>query len=208
MSFALVRGYHYSPLAAGLRLAIIPVTLGIVAPFSRTLHERLGVRTVLLSGMAVCLAALILLSMALMGMGARVHTVMISLAIFGAGLGMFIARNNSATMSAAPRDRSGEAGGLLNLMRVFGTSVGVAGASAVSSWRLAALTGIGDNTLAAWEEAVLGAVSDGLLLLAAFRADIGAAGSAAHTCFESRRLNKKPFESFPATIGRNSIKAG
>jgi MFS family permease len=174
MSFALVRGYHHSPLTAGFRLAIIPVTLGIVAPFSGGLHERLGVRTVLLSGMAVCVAALMLLSMALTGMGARVHSVMISLAVFGAGLGMFIAPNNSATMSAVPRERSGEAGGLLNLMRVFGTSVGVAGASAVLSWRLAALTGVGDRTLAAREEAVLGAVSDGLLLLVAFAVIAGA----------------------------------
>ena len=60
MSFALVRGYHHSPLAAGLRLAIIPVALGIVAPFSGALHERLGVRTVLLSGMAICVVALVL----------------------------------------------------------------------------------------------------------------------------------------------------
>jgi len=67
-------------------------------------------------------------------------------------------------VSAAPRERSGDAVGLLNLMRVFGTSVGVAGASAMLSWRLPALTGIGDRTLAAREEAVLG----GLLLLAAF----------------------------------------
>ena len=168
MSFALVRGFHHSPLAAGLRLAIIPVALGIVAPFSGALHERLGVRTVLLSGMAVCVAALILLSMALMGTGSSVHSVMIALAVFGAGLGMFIAPNNSATLSAAPSDRASEAGGLLNLMRVFGTSVGVACASAVLSWRLAAATGIGDRTLAASEDALLAAVSDGLLLLAAF----------------------------------------
>jgi hypothetical protein len=33
------------------------------------------------------------------------------------------------------------AGGLLNLMRVFGTSVGVASASAVLSWWLGVLTG-------------------------------------------------------------------
>jgi hypothetical protein len=118
--------------------------------------------------MAVCVAALMLLSIALTGMGARVHSIMISLAVFGAGLGMFIAPKNSATMSAAPRERSGEAGGLLNLMRVFGTSLGVAAASAVLSWRLAALRGIGDRTLAAREEAVLGGVRDGLLLLAAF----------------------------------------
>jgi hypothetical protein len=91
MSFALVRGFHHSPLAAGLRLAIIPVALGIVAPFSGALHERLGVRTVLLSGMAVCVVALILLSVALTGAGSSVHSVMIALAVFGAGLGMFIA---------------------------------------------------------------------------------------------------------------------
>jgi EmrB/QacA subfamily drug resistance transporter len=168
MSFALVRGFHYSPLGAGLRLAIIPVVLGVVAPFSGALHERLGVRTVLVSGMAVCVAALMLLSVALTGTGASVHSVMIALAIFGAGLGIFIAPNNSATLNAAPRDRSGEAGGLLNLMRVFGTSLGVAGASAVLSWRLAAATGIGDRTLAVSEEALLGAVTDGLLLLAVF----------------------------------------
>jgi MFS family permease len=167
MSFALVRGFHHSPLAAGLRLAIIPVALGIVAPFSGALHERLGVRTVLLSGMAVCVAALILLSASLTGTSNSVHSVMIALAAFGAGLGMFIAPNNSATLSAAPSDRASEAGGLLNLMRVFGTS-GVACASAVLSWRLAAATGIGDRTLAASEDALLAAVSDGLLLLAAF----------------------------------------
>ena len=168
MSFALVRGYHHSPLAAGLRLAIIPVALGILAPFSGALHERLGVRTVLLSGMAVCVAALILLSVSLTGTSNSVHSVMIALAGFGAGLGMFIAPNNSATLSAAPGDRSGEAGGLLNLMRIFGMSVGVACASAVLSWRLAAATGIGDRTLTASEDALLAAVKDGLLLLAAF----------------------------------------
>jgi len=168
MSFALVRGYHHSPLDAGLRLAIIPVALGLVAPVSGAVHERLGVRAVLLSGMTVCVTALIVLSVALTGTSESVHSVMIALAVFGAGLGIFIAPNNSATLSAAPGDRSGEAGGLLNLMRIFGMSVGVACASAVLSWRLAAATGIGDRTLAASEDALLAAVKDGLLLLAAF----------------------------------------
>jgi EmrB/QacA subfamily drug resistance transporter len=173
MSFALVRGYHHSPLDAGLRLAIIPVALGIVAPFGGALHERLGVRTVLLSGMAVCVAALILLSVALTGTSSSVHSVIIALAAFGAGLGIFIAPNNSATLSAAPGDRSGEAGGLLNLMRIFGMSVGVACASAVLSWRLAAATGIGDRTLTASEDALLAAVKDGLLLLTVFAVTAG-----------------------------------
>ena len=173
MSFALVRGYHHSPLDAGLRLAIIPVALGIVAPFSGALHERLGVRTVLLSGMAMCVAALILLSVSLTGASNSVHVVMIALAVFGVGLGVFIAPNNSATLSAAPSDRSGDAGGLLNLMRIFGMSVGVACASAVLSWRLAAATGIGDRTLAISEDALLAGVKDGLVLLAAFALTAG-----------------------------------
>jgi len=168
MSFALVRGYHASPLAAGLRLAIIPAALGIVAPLSGALHERLGAQIVLLSGMGICVAALILLSVMLTGTPDSLPPVMVALAMFGAGLGVFIAPNNSLTMNAAPPDRRGEAGGLLNLMRVFGTSIGVAGASAVLSWRIGVLSGIGNRTLTASGEAVLGAVNDGLLLLVGF----------------------------------------
>ena len=168
MSFALVRGYHASPLAAGLRLAIIPAALGIVAPLSGALHERLGAQIVLLSGMGICVAALILLSVILTGTPDSLPPVMVALAMFGAGLGVFIAPNNSLTMNAAPPDRRGEAGGLLNLMRVFGTSIGVAGASAVLSWRIGVLSGVGNHTLAASGEALLGAVNDGLLLLVGF----------------------------------------
>ncbi len=168
MSFALVRGYHDAPLMAGLRLAIIPVALGVVAPFSSTLQERLGLRTVLLGGMVVCVAGLALLGVGLTGSTASLPAVMAALGMFGAGLGLFIAPNNSSTISAAPGNRSGEAGGLLNLMRTLGTSLGVAGASAVLSWGLAAMSGIGDQTLGAPEQALLGGVHGGLALLAAF----------------------------------------
>jgi hypothetical protein len=50
-------------------------------------------------------------------------------------------------------------------MRVFGTSLGVASASTVLSWRIAAKTGISDRTLAVAEQALLGAVRDVLWLL-------------------------------------------
>ena len=42
------------------------------------------------------------------------------------------------------------------------------------SWRLAALTGVVNHTLAASEEALLAAVSDGLLLLIGFAIVAGA----------------------------------
>src|SRR6185437_11165351 len=66
MSFALVRGYHDSPLAAGLRLALVPVALGVVAPFSGSAAEARP-RLVMLGGMALCVAAVIWVRWSLTG---------------------------------------------------------------------------------------------------------------------------------------------
>ncbi len=167
MSFAFIRGFHDTPLAAGLRLAIVPLALGIVAPFAGWLQDRLGVRTVLFCGMAVCIAGLLLLSDALTGTAGDLTGAMVALGIYGAGLGLFIAPNNSATMSAAPRERSGQAGGLLNLLRMFGTSLGVAGAAALLSARLAAKTGSGAQTLGVPDTILFDGINEVLLLLIA-----------------------------------------
>jgi MFS family permease len=117
--------------------------------------------------MTICAVALILLSAVLTGGTASLAGVMMALALYGAGLGLFIAPNNNSTMSAAPGHRSSEASGLLHLSRGLGTSLGIAGASAVLSWRLAELTGIGDRTLGVSEQAVLRAVNEVLPLLVA-----------------------------------------
>jgi EmrB/QacA subfamily drug resistance transporter len=176
MSFGLVRGYHDSPLAAGVRLAITPIALGVVAPFSGAFYERLGPRKVTIAGMVLCLAALALLSMALTDMATGAASVMAALAVFGVGLGIFIAPNNSSTMSTAPSNRRGEAGGLLNLARVLGTSVGIAAASSVLPWRLTALTAeAGDRTLSASPQIFREAVNDVLPVLAVFAVVAGLA---------------------------------
>jgi MFS family permease len=167
MSFAFVRGFGDSPIVAGLRLAVIPVALGLVAPISGALYERMGARIVTTVGMTLCCGALGLLSQSLNGAGNGVAR-MGALALFGIGLGLFIAPNNSATIAAAPEERSGEAGGMLNLMRVLGCTLGIASASTALSWRLAALTGAGEHTLGVPTQTVLGAVNDVLWLLGAF----------------------------------------
>ncbi len=105
---------------SGARLAIIPIALGLVAPISGALYERVGVRILTTAGMALCTGAIILLSFVLGGVMGHRLALLGALALFGSGLGLFIAPNNSATMASAPDDRSGEAGGLLNLMRVLG----------------------------------------------------------------------------------------
>jgi hypothetical protein len=99
---------------------------------------------------------------------------MAGLAAFGVGLGLYIAPNNNSTMSAAPADKSGVAGGLLNLLRGSGGGVGVAASSAVLAWGLESASGIHEQTANAPEAALLAAVGDVLLLLALFGA-LGAA---------------------------------
>jgi MFS family permease len=102
------------------------------------------------------------------GTPASLLYVMAMLAIYGTGLGLFIAPNNTATMNAAPPARSGQAGGLLNLMRALGTGSGVAAASTVLGWRLEMSTGLMDHTANAPEAALLAAIGDVLLMLSAF----------------------------------------
>ena len=93
---------------------------------------------------------------------------MAGLVAYGAGLGLFIAPNNSATLAAAPTQNAGQAGGLLNLMRAFGTATGVASASALLAWRLERATGLHERTVGADERALLDAAGDVMLLIAAF----------------------------------------
>ena len=176
MPFVLVRGYGDSTFTAGVRLTALPVMLGAVAPLAGALCDRLGPRLLTVSGMLICVAALTLLFAVLDGAPASLPLVMLALALFGLGQGLFISPNNSAIMGAAPAALTGEAGGLINVVRCCGISVGVAAASALLTWRLAVLTGSGHNTLHAGPPQLLSASRDVIVLLVAF-ATIGAATS-------------------------------
>jgi hypothetical protein len=79
MSFALVRGYHDPAVVAGLRLSIIPLALGITAPFSGALCE-LRPRLVMLGGMAISLAAALVPTGTLNGGPRSLPSVIVALA--------------------------------------------------------------------------------------------------------------------------------
>jgi hypothetical protein len=175
MSFALVRGYHDPALVAGLRLTVVPIALGLVAPYAGALSDKRP-RLVMIVGMAFCGASAIALTRLMTGAPASLPGVMAVLAGFGVGLGFYIAPNNNATISSAPADKSGVAGGLLNLLRVAGTGVGVSAASTVLGWKLELATGVHGRTAGANEEALLAAVGAVLVMLAAFAA-LGAAAA-------------------------------
>ena len=173
MPFVLVRSYHDNVFVAGLRLAIVPVAIGLVAPVSGALSDRLGTHLLTVLGMLVCGAGLILLYFATNGSAAGLPAVMLAFAIFGAGQGLFASPNNNSIMAAAPAHVTGGAGGLMNVVRSIGMSIGIAAASALLSWRLEALTGRPANTLTAAPGILLDASHSAILLLFGFAAAAG-----------------------------------
>jgi EmrB/QacA subfamily drug resistance transporter len=139
LPFVLEQAYGGSSFTAGLRLSVIPVALGLVAPLSGALYDRLGARFLTVSGMLAALVGLLAVSFAL-GDG-RLILATTALALFGIGQGLFTAPNNSAIMASAAAGQSGQAGGVLFVMRSLGMSLGISLASVILAWRLPVLPG-------------------------------------------------------------------
>jgi EmrB/QacA subfamily drug resistance transporter len=110
------------PVAAGLRLTVLPAALGLVAPLAGRLGDVLGPRPITVLGMLLAAVGLLLVAAA----PGPSWLLLLELALIGAGLGAFTPANNAAIMSSAPREHRGVAGGILNLTRGLGTSLGVA----------------------------------------------------------------------------------
>ncbi|MBV9578844.1 MAG: DHA2 family efflux MFS transporter permease subunit [Chloroflexi bacterium] len=136
--FYLERILGRTPAEAGLLLTPIPLALGIMAPLSGALTDRFGSRLPTVTGML--LSALALLALALLP-DSGLPLMLVLLGVLGVGLGLFTPPNNSAIMGSAPQQRLGVAGGILNMTRSIGTSLGVALTGAVLALLLSALTG-------------------------------------------------------------------
>jgi len=111
-----------SAASAGLLLAALPISLGVVAPFAGKLADRIGARSLTTGGMLLTMVGLA-------GLAIVRHpevVLLVELAGIGIGLGAFTPANNAAIMLAAPPTRAGLTGGILNLTRGLGTSLGVA----------------------------------------------------------------------------------
>jgi EmrB/QacA subfamily drug resistance transporter len=115
---------HFIPRQVGLLVAVIPATMGVVAPIAGSLSDRFGTRIIAVIGLAILLFAYSSLSTI------NIQPSSLSLALrllpIGLGMGIFQSPNNSAIMGAAPPDKMGLVSGMLSLTRTLGQSTGIA----------------------------------------------------------------------------------
>jgi predicted MFS family arabinose efflux permease len=154
-----------TPAQTGLLLTPVPIALGLMAPVSGALVDRHGPVMPTVAGMLA--AALALVGLVVVP-GGMLPLTLALLALLGVGLGLFTPSNNSAIMGSAPAHRLGVAGGILNMTRSLGTSLGVAATGAVLAVRLAARLGTQvARTTDAPPTALLPSLHETLLFLAA-----------------------------------------
>jgi EmrB/QacA subfamily drug resistance transporter len=168
-SYALLHGWHNSVRVTGLKLALIPVAIGLLAPLGIALSHRWDTRMVGAIGMALCLAALF--TFVAIGFWFETESLapgLTAMFVFGAGLGLFMAPNSNATIAAAPSQHSGTAAGMVNLMRVLGSCIGVSAASSMMSWRLEQRGGRDSLDVLFSGRALLDAIESSLAVLVVF----------------------------------------
>jgi EmrB/QacA subfamily drug resistance transporter len=123
MPFYMQKVLGYSVALTGALLTPIPLAMAIVAPFAGHISDKHGPRVMTTSGMLI--SALACGALMLMGVSVQVPVMVTVLVLLGIGMGLFTPPNNSAIMGAAPKEKLGVAGGVLNMMRSLGLIFGV-----------------------------------------------------------------------------------
>ena len=108
----------------GLLLGAGPLVLGVVAPISGTMSDRLGVRSLTIAGLMILTA--VFLGFQLLSTDTAWWQYVLLAIPLGVGVGIFQSPNNSAIMGSIPREYSGVGGALLNLTRLLGQITGIA----------------------------------------------------------------------------------
>jgi EmrB/QacA subfamily drug resistance transporter len=113
----------YTPKHTGLLLMVVPLSMGLVAPWAGGLSDRYGSRGISLVGLLILLAGCLALSTLDRSSGPLGY--MVRVIPIGLGMGLFQAPNNSAIMSGVSRQRLGVTSGLLALSRTLGNTSGL-----------------------------------------------------------------------------------
>ncbi|MFA6851379.1 MAG: MFS transporter, partial [Selenomonadaceae bacterium] len=108
----------FGALKAGMILSVYPISMGIIAPISGWLSDRITPRPLTIAGMAVTTIAMILL--ATLSQRSSTLEVVVLLAVLGSGLAIFQSPNNVRVMGSVSQNQLGIASGTNALFRYIG----------------------------------------------------------------------------------------
>jgi DHA2 family multidrug resistance protein-like MFS transporter len=124
MPFYLVEVQGRSLIDAGLLVGVVPVALGLTAPFTGWIADRAGARWVCTAGLFAVSAGLLLA--ALTPAHAATAWTTLALALVGAGLGAYESPNSAASLSALPDQDLGIGAATFGVLRNLGMTIGAA----------------------------------------------------------------------------------
>jgi predicted MFS family arabinose efflux permease len=114
----------YSPLATGFAFLPLTIVLFVASRLSASLVSRLGVRPLMVGGLALSTTGLLVLSQ--ISADSTYWAVLVPLLLFGAGNGLaFVPLTSLGLSGVAPKD-AGAASGLVNVSQQVGGSLGLA----------------------------------------------------------------------------------
>lgn len=108
-----------SPVEAGLFLIPQPIVQALLTPVSGRLSDRYDAGKLASGGMLVIMTCILVFAIRL-SMDTTTILLVATLGMTGAGFAFFSAPNSNAIMSAVPRERLGQASGVITVTRLFG----------------------------------------------------------------------------------------
>ncbi len=132
MPFLLQSVLHRTVVESGLLMTPWPLAVGFAAPFAGRLADKYPAG--LLGGVGLAVFAIGLFSLSTLGAQPTTFDIIWRMAVCGAGFGLFQSPNNRTMVSAAPRSRTGAAGGMLATARLLGQTTGAVGVAAGFHW--------------------------------------------------------------------------
>ena len=124
MPYEFTRAFHLGTALSGLLITAVPLAMMAASPFGGSLADRYGAERLTIAGAAVMEVGM--LGLALLGFTDSAYALVPALIVIGIGMGLFTPPNNSSVMGAAPDAHLGTAGGVLNMARSLGMSMGSA----------------------------------------------------------------------------------
>ncbi|MBU1651166.1 MFS transporter [bacterium] len=129
LPFYLIDLRGHTTAEAGLFLMAVPLIMALVAPVSGTLSDKVGTKWLCVVGMMIQGISFIML--AFLSTVSSTLYIVSALLLTGFGIGMFNPPNNADLLSSVPRNRLGNASGMLGLTRTLGMTFGVAVSSLI-----------------------------------------------------------------------------